>query len=216
MEPTIYKPGAYKTLGVYKGTDGIYNGRGVYNDGTGEFVEIGGRSYPVVTIGSEKWIAENLDFKFNGLNIGGIIDETTNPSAWYYNNDEITYGENGKKYGLLYNHGAIEQLQNFLPTGWRVPTLTDIQNLANNSADVLKSKSEWISINGTNETGFNAFPSGCVVDRVFQDLGYYFNLWSDATASSYQHYELYIYNNSVSIGPAKSVFAFSARICKDA
>jgi len=35
MEPTIYKPGAYKTPGIYKGMGGIYNGRGVYNDGAG-------------------------------------------------------------------------------------------------------------------------------------------------------------------------------------
>lgn len=35
MEPTIYKPGAYKSPGIYKGAGGIYNGRGVYNDGSG-------------------------------------------------------------------------------------------------------------------------------------------------------------------------------------
>ena len=35
MEPTIYKPGAYNTPGVYKGAGGIYKGRGVYNDGAG-------------------------------------------------------------------------------------------------------------------------------------------------------------------------------------
>lgn len=35
MEPTIYKAGAYKTPGVYKGAGGIYKGRGVYKDGSG-------------------------------------------------------------------------------------------------------------------------------------------------------------------------------------
>ena len=35
MEPMIYKPGAYNTPGVYKGSGGIYKGRGVYNDGAG-------------------------------------------------------------------------------------------------------------------------------------------------------------------------------------
>lgn len=35
MEPTIYKPGSYKTPGIYKGSCGIYKGRGVYNDGAG-------------------------------------------------------------------------------------------------------------------------------------------------------------------------------------
>ena len=36
MEPTIYKPGAYKTPGIYKGAGGIYKGRGVYKDGAGQ------------------------------------------------------------------------------------------------------------------------------------------------------------------------------------
>lgn len=35
MEPTICKPGAYKTPGVYKGSGGIYKGCGVYKDGLG-------------------------------------------------------------------------------------------------------------------------------------------------------------------------------------
>lgn len=35
MEPTIYKPGAYKSPGIYNGAGGVYNGRGVYNDGAG-------------------------------------------------------------------------------------------------------------------------------------------------------------------------------------
>lgn len=35
MEPTIYKPGAYKSPGVYNGAGGIYKGFGLYNDGTG-------------------------------------------------------------------------------------------------------------------------------------------------------------------------------------
>lgn len=218
MEPTIYKPGAYNTPGIYNGAGGVYNGRGVYNDGAGEFVEIGGRYYPIVTIGTQKWISENLDFKFSGLIVGGGFASTSEPRAWYYDNNDVLYGENGKKYGLLYNQGAIEQLVNFLPTGWRIPTLIDIQNLANNSADKLKSKTDWLSTNGNNETGFNAFPCGCVnnINNIFEDLGYYFNLWSSAVYSSYQKYELYIYNNLVAVNPSTSTFAFSARICKDA
>lgn len=35
MEPMIYKPGAYKLPSIYNGAGGVYNGRGVYNDGAG-------------------------------------------------------------------------------------------------------------------------------------------------------------------------------------
>lgn len=47
MEPIIYKPGAYNTLGVYKGAGGIYKGNGIYNDGSlpENYVILNGRIY---------------------------------------------------------------------------------------------------------------------------------------------------------------------------
>lgn len=36
MEPTIYKPSAYKSPGVYNGAGEIYKGSGVYKDGAGK------------------------------------------------------------------------------------------------------------------------------------------------------------------------------------
>lgn len=36
MEPNIYKPGTYKSPGIYNGAGGIYKGRGVYNGGAGD------------------------------------------------------------------------------------------------------------------------------------------------------------------------------------
>ena len=69
---------------------------------TGPSVVIGGREYPVVQIGNQLWLAENLDWRWEGLTVGGQWQRET-PGAWYYNNDEATYGVNGNKYGLLYN-----------------------------------------------------------------------------------------------------------------
>jgi hypothetical protein len=70
---------------------------------------IGGRLYRTVVIGGREWLAENLDFKWDGLVIGG--DASYNePRANYYNNDEATYGVNGNRYGLLYNSPAVNYL----------------------------------------------------------------------------------------------------------
>ena len=71
-------------------------------------VVIGGREYKTVTIGDQTWLAENLDFKFDGLAIGEHY--TDGPAAAYYDNDEATYGVNGNKYGLLYNVDAVIKL----------------------------------------------------------------------------------------------------------
>ena len=100
-------------------------------------VEIGGRMYPTVTIGNQLWMAENLDYKFDGCAIGPSGTPST-PAAWYYNNDEATYGANGNKYGLLYNWYAVDYLNQHLselgiPTGWHVATENEFQTMINHS-----------------------------------------------------------------------------------
>lgn len=195
MEPTIYKPGAYKTPGIYKGAGGIYKGRGAYKSGKKSFVRIGGHDYPIVKIGSQIWICENLDYKFdvNGvpLNIGGSGNPNTE-NAWYYNNNENDYGINGPyKCGLLYNWYAAKYLddnkENLLPSGWRVPSLVDWQTLetfVNNSGKSLKALDSsiyenWPSgWNGTNEYGFNGIPSGDRWEANFYDLNSSCTFWT--------------------------------------
>ena len=96
-------------------------------------VVIGDRRYRTVTIGNQEWLAENLDYKFecNGATIpvGGSM-ESTEPRAWYYNNDEATYGIDGTyQCGLLYNWYATKYLDDhkstLLADGWRVPYYAD-------------------------------------------------------------------------------------------
>jgi len=170
MEPTIYKPSIYKGAGIYKlGAEG---GGGGPNYGS---VVIGGRSYKTVKIGNKEWLAENLDYKWPGLDIGG--NTTFNvPHAYYYNNDEDLYN-NVYKCGLLYNGYAVDYLEqnksDLLPDGWRVSTETDYDDLYNNvspgssyAAFVIKAEDNLITngfpsgFNGKNYVGFNLTPAG--------------------------------------------------------
>lgn len=134
--------------------------------GGGMTVTIGGREYPVVQIGNQLWLAENLDYKWPGLARGGLA-YSFSPHANYYNNDSATYGVDGLRYGLLYNRAAIQYLESnkneLLPSGWRVPSIYDLDALVNSvsgDASKLKSTSGWVSGNGDNSTGFAAVPSG--------------------------------------------------------
>ena len=73
---------------------------------------IGGKRYKTARMPDGKiWLAENLDFKF--CKIGGS-DTPTTSNAWYYDNDEPTYGWRNKKYGLLYNWHAVKFLNDNL------------------------------------------------------------------------------------------------------
>lgn len=129
------------------------------------FVTIGGRKYPVVQFGNKLWMAENLDYVWDGLEIAA----SGHPSricAWYYDNDEATYGKNGRRSGLLYNALAMNEI-NYqvyssldIPSGWHVPSASEWDELfAYTGIAGLKAKGfqNW---NGTNESKMNVVPTG--------------------------------------------------------
>lgn len=133
-------------LGVYYPSTNYYNnfaiqlvGADFSSKGLGQVTivdnttTIGGRVYRTVTINGVTWLAENLDYKFSGCGIGGSGTPST-PNAWYYNNDEATYGIDGvRKCGLLYNWHAVKLLNDSrsdLIPGWHVPTKDEWTALA--------------------------------------------------------------------------------------
>jgi uncharacterized protein (TIGR02145 family) len=151
-----------------------------------EGVKIGGRKYPYVQIGNQLWLAENLDYKFDGCGIGGSETPST-PHAWYYNNDEATYGIDGTyKCGLLYNWYAVDYLEQnkatLLPTGWHVATKDEWDTLiafaggtslagtklkATNNSITSNWPANW---NGTDDYGLKILPAG-YLNMTFRSIG---------------------------------------------
>lgn len=160
------------------------------------FNVIGGKRYKTVKMPDGKiWLAENLDFKF--CSIGGSGTPTT-PNAWYYDNDEATYGWNGYKYGLLYNWYAVKFLEDHktdLCPGWHVPSITEWNALAiavggaNNAGTVLKSTTDWTDGTGTDNWGFTALPSG-YYNSSFDFVGSYTAFWASTEIDSDTAYRL--------------------------
>lgn len=156
------------------------------------YVTIGCRQYKTVTIGNQEWLAENLDYKFqvNGstLPIGSSGNPTT-PAAWYYNNDESSYGIDGTyKCGLLYNWYAAKYLDDnkttLLPSGWHVPNKIEWETLISYiggtdngiSLEAIKFSvtPTFPNWSGTDNYGFNALPSG------YRYNGNYYNFNTNA------------------------------------
>ncbi len=145
-------------------------------------VKIGGRRYPAVKIGNQLWMAENLDYAWSGLSIGGNGTPTT-AHAWYYSNNKSSYGIDGTyKCGLLYNWYAVKYLNDnkdtLLPNGWYVPTESEWDSLttyigASTAGTKLKALNNsitgsWPSTwNGTDDYGFSEVPGG------YYDGGFY-------------------------------------------
>lgn len=217
--------GVYRTRSIYK-TPGVYRS-GVYASGLygpEDTVTIGGRTYETVKIGDQVWLAENLDFVFDGLVVGQGAS-SSEPRANYYANDEGTYGWSGLKYGLLYNWIAVKYLEDHkseLMPGWHVPTDADFNALFNAvggtavAGKKLKSTTGWSSGNGDGSYGFEAFPAGSQDSGSFGYKGRYTGFWtstehSASTAANYNFNTTsttYMYNNDKS-------YCCSLRLVKD-
>ena len=190
---------------------------------------IGGKTYKTVQMPDGKiWLAENLDFKF--CNIGGSGTPTT-PNAWYYDNDESTYGWNGYKCGLLYNWYASKFLndnRSELCPGWHVPTKDEWDALvtacggASTAGTKLKALdgsagTNWpIGWNGTDDYVFGTLPAGRY-NGSFSVVGSYARFWS---ITEYDNIRAYCRNldTSASIGLDyyDNVNGYSIRLVRDA
>lgn len=134
--------------------------------------DIDGNIYKTVTIGDQKWIAENL--KVTRFRNGDAIKEARSPEEWtsaaaegkpvwcYFDNEP----DKNDKYGKLYNWFAIKDPRGLAPAGWHIPsdyewTVLIDYSLGVNACAKIKSASGWNSNgNGDNSSLFNALPGG--------------------------------------------------------
>lgn len=155
-----------------------------------------GNNYPVVKIGTQWWMAKNLNTtKFrNGESIPYVVAQQEWTGAYQTpamcnNYDNAAYG---LLYGKLYNWNAVNDSRGLAPQGWHVATHEEWTILKNhvdshwgflaNVAKALSSHDYWraSTVDGSvgkntqlnNLTGFNALPGG---DRGGTN-GTYFNV----------------------------------------
>lgn len=153
-----------------------------------------GKSYPIVQIGDQWWMAENLVY-----NAGD--------GCWAYNNEE----SNIKDYGRLY---TWETANDVCPEGWHLPTDAEWEQLVlfindqkgpyvrfdeywwENVGVHLKSTFRWNdSENGTDDFGFTGFPGGLRDDEGnFYSQGSDGQWWSATSKSSTEAYDRLLVN----------------------
>lgn len=142
-----------------------------------------GKTYKIVYIGNQIWMAENLAYKPSSGNY------------WAYDNNS----SNISKYGYLYDY---ETATNVCPDGWHLPSDNEWKTLeqylgmsstdANESGwrgdigNKLKSTSGWNrNGNGTNSSGFNAVAGGYrSPSGAFSFAGYDGYWWSSSPSGS--------------------------------
>jgi len=178
----------------------------VTGDGT---VSCGGQTYKTVVIGSQTWMAKNLNYNV--------------PSSKCYDNIE----SNCNTYGRLYDWATAMVV---CPSGWHLPSnderdelINFVQNISGNEYSIseLKAIEGWNGENGngTDEYGFSALPggSGGGSGSRFNGIGDSGYWWTASENDEYNAYSWIIGNGyyGINVTSGKRLSMFSVRCLKD-
>ena len=182
--------------GTNYGSDSYCSGGGGDNNpgGGGKGNDIS--NYRTVNIGSQKWMAENLNYNVSGSKCYGNSESNCNTYGRLYNWSTAM--------GLPSNcnsNTCSNQIQSkhrgICPIGWHIPNdadwnvLMDYVGGSSVAGTKLKSTSGWYNNgNGTDDYGFSALPGGYgYSDGSFLIVGDYGYWWS---ASEYNSFGAYL------------------------
>ena len=173
-----------------------------------------GRTYKTVTIGTQTWMAENLNYDYTGVPfIYG--DNTSDSTSWCYENaysnctkygrlytwaaamdSTGTWSAGGKGCGHLVECSPTYPVRGVCPEGWHLPDSTEWYTLftavggQTTAGDMLKSIAVWTPTRysngyGTNAYSFSALPAGYrISDRNFTSECGETNFWSSTERDS--------------------------------
>ena len=228
---------------IADGTGTITPGGGSFTCGDALVDSRDGQSYNTVLIGTQCWMAENLNI---GTMINGSNDQTDNGTIekYCYNNST----SNCDTYGGLYQWDEAMQYvttagtQGVCPAGWHIPTDAEWMTMeeylgmcsgtgsgcsgatgwrGTDEGGKLKETgtTHWTSPNtgATNSSGFTALPGGYrYTDGSFHNLTSSASFWLSTEGGSNAWYRYLHYNSAQVIrGYNNKAYGFSVRCVRD-
>jgi uncharacterized protein (TIGR02145 family) len=171
----------------------------------GSMTDHEGNTYKTIVIGTQEWMAENLNTSIyrNGDSILTDLDDATwstaDSGAWAYYNNDASYA---CPYSKLYNWYACVDPRGLCPTGWHVPSdgewtiLSEYLGGESISGRLMKSAGTFeggdgywrnyeISVEGTNSSGFSGIPGSTRhADGGYGSIRDYGYFWSSSQYDS--------------------------------
>ena len=189
-----------------------------------------GRTYKTVTIGSQTWMAENINYETDSsFCYGDTLANCTKYGrlyTWAAAMDSVgIWSTNGKGCGYGTTCSPTYPVRGVCPEGWHLPTKAEFKTLftavdGQSTADkVLKSTSGWNSSgNGTDAFAFSALPAGYrnyYGEYFYEGDNAYF--WSSTEDDSKFAYNMYLYYDDGNAYMYNyKYYGFSVRCLKDA
>ena len=175
-----------------------------------------GKIYRTVTIGSQVWMAENLNYE--------------TPDSYCYNDSSKYCDKLGRLYkwlgedssGTWFDNGDYQRV---CPSGWHLPTKAEFETLIKMvggdsvASKKLKSTSGWFDGgNGTDDYAFTAYPSGYRGETggfYYEDSYAYF--WSSTEYDRGSFYVMVLnYNDDIAtFWDSNKSMSYSVRCVKD-
>jgi uncharacterized protein (TIGR02145 family) len=160
-----------------------------------------GQTYKKVTIGTQTWMAENLNY----------IPAVGN--SWCYENNP----SHCDTYGRLYDWNTARTV---CPGGWHLPSEAEWTVLENavGGTSIAGRKLKAVSFNGSDDYGFTALPAGeADPDGSFGELGSDTDFWAatEIDAMYAWHYELGAYRDDVFSDGDEKDRGYSVRCLQD-
>ena len=157
-----------------------------------------GQTYKTVTIGSQTWMAQNLNYVTE--NSYCIEDNTSNCTkygrlyTWAAAMDSVgTWSANGKGCGFGRTCSPTYPVRGVCPTGWHLPTSAEFETLftavggQSIAGKKLKSTNGWNNNgNGMDDYSFSVLPAGVwIYGGGGGAVGLYTDFWSSTEFGSY-------------------------------
>ncbi len=194
-----------------------------------------GNTYKTVTIGTQTWMAENLNFEYNEGSANSSCYEDVADSCGKYGrlyswpaamDAAAIFSDAGKGCGNYSTCKVEGVVRGVCPSGWHLPDSTEWGALfavvggARIAGVKLKSNSGWgkYGENGLDSYSFTVLPAGYKRDPSYDGVGKFSSFWMPKSVDQENACVWYFYYNQIKVGygcSSKRIGRHSVRCIKD-